>query len=92
MVSQGRKDTRGQVQEKMVWSIQGKILLTNNNVLLVYVNNFEPNPILVNINKFKPYKYVDQTLKRIQSSENQMSLESIDLDRREEKSNEHLKD
>ncbi len=28
VVSQGRKDTIGQVQEKMVWSIQGTILFT----------------------------------------------------------------
>jgi hypothetical protein len=30
---------------------------------LFFVNNFEPNPILVNVNKLKPYTYVDQTLK-----------------------------
>jgi len=29
----------------------------------VYVNNFEPKLVLININKLKPYKYVDQTLK-----------------------------
>jgi hypothetical protein len=29
-----------------------------NIVLFVYVNNFEPNPILINVNKLKPYKYV----------------------------------
>ncbi len=28
MVSQRRKNTSGQIQEKMVWSIQGIILLT----------------------------------------------------------------
>jgi hypothetical protein len=39
-------------------------------ILIVFVNNFEPNPILVNVNKLKPYKYVDQTLKGIQSSTN----------------------
>jgi hypothetical protein len=33
--------------------------LPNTIVIFVYVNNFEPNPILVNINKFKPYIYVD---------------------------------
>jgi hypothetical protein len=39
--------------------------LPNNIVLLVYVNNVEPNPILVNINKLNPFRYVDQTLKGI---------------------------
>jgi hypothetical protein len=33
--------------------------------ILVYVSNFEPNPVLVNINKLKPYKYVDHILKGI---------------------------
>jgi hypothetical protein len=49
----------------------------------------EPNPILVNVNKLKPYKYVDQRLKGIH---NHTFLESIDLDHREEKSNEDLED
>jgi hypothetical protein len=31
---------------------------------------FEPNPILVNINKLKPYRYMDQTLKGIKISDN----------------------
>ncbi len=30
-----------------------------NNTILVFVNNFEPNLVLVNINKLKPYRYVD---------------------------------
>jgi hypothetical protein len=30
-----------------------------NNIVLIFINNFEPNPILVNVNKLKPYTYVD---------------------------------
>jgi hypothetical protein len=30
-----------------------------NNIVFVFVNNFKPNPILVNVNKLKPYAYVD---------------------------------
>jgi hypothetical protein len=52
--------------------------LSNNTFFLVYVNNFEPNLILVNINKLKPYRYVDQTLKGNQSLDNQKSLDIID--------------
>jgi len=48
-----------------------------NNIILVFVNNFEPNPILVNVNKLKPYTYLDQTLKGIQISEDHKSLQSI---------------
>jgi len=47
---------------------------------------------LVNVNKLKPYTYVDQTLKGIQSLEDQKSLLSIDEDHVEETSNEDLKD
>jgi hypothetical protein len=67
------KNTFGQIQEKMVWSIQSIILLTNN-IVIVSVNNFEPNLVLVNVNKFKPYTYVNQTLKGIQNSKDQNSL------------------
>jgi hypothetical protein len=74
----------GKTQEKIVWSIYGTILLTQDIVLLVSINNFEPNLILVNVNKLNPYKYVDQTLKGIQSLENQKKLESIDFDHMDE--------
>jgi hypothetical protein len=40
----------------------------------------------------KPYKYVDQTLKGIQSSKNKKNLKSIDFDHMEKKSDENSKD
>jgi hypothetical protein len=40
----------------------------------------------------KPYKYVDQTLKGIQSSKNKKTLESIDFDHMEKKFDEDSKD
>jgi hypothetical protein len=33
-------------------------VLLNNIVLSVTIEKFETNPMLVNVNKFKPYKYV----------------------------------
>jgi hypothetical protein len=51
--------------------------LPNNIVILISINNFEPNLILVNINKLKPYTYVDKTLKGIQSLKDQKFLLSI---------------
>jgi hypothetical protein len=33
--------------------------LLNNIVLSVTLGNFEPYPILVNVNKVKPYRYVE---------------------------------
>jgi hypothetical protein len=65
LVSQGIKNTFGKLKKIWFGSFRIQYFLPNNIVLLIYVNNFEPNPILVNINKLKPYKYVDQTLKGI---------------------------
>jgi hypothetical protein len=33
--------------------------LPNNIVLLVTINKFDPNPVLVNINKLKPYRFIE---------------------------------
>jgi len=30
-----------------------------DNIFFVFVNNFEPNILLANVNKLKPYTYVD---------------------------------
>jgi hypothetical protein len=34
-------------------------VLTNNILLLVTIEKFETNLVLVNVNKFKPYKYME---------------------------------
>jgi hypothetical protein len=34
-------------------------VLLNNTVLLVTIEKFETNPMLVNVNKIKPYKYME---------------------------------
>ncbi len=34
-------------------------VLPNNMVLLVILTNFEPNLMLININKLKSYKFID---------------------------------
>jgi len=40
--------------------------LFNNNVILVIIDKFDPNPRLVNINKLKPYRFIEnRTLKLI---------------------------
>jgi hypothetical protein len=36
--------------------------LPNNTVLFINIEKFELNPILVNINKLKPYRYLDKIL------------------------------
>jgi hypothetical protein len=39
-------------------------VLPNNNVLLVTIEKFETNPVLVNVNKLKPYKYMESKVQR----------------------------
>jgi hypothetical protein len=34
-------------------------VLSNNIMLLVTIEKFEANHVLVNVNKFKPYKYME---------------------------------
>jgi hypothetical protein len=71
VVSQGRKDTcLGKFKKRWFGPFMVQYCLPNNIVHFVFVNNFESNLVLVNINKLKSYKYVDQTLKGIQSSKN----------------------
>jgi hypothetical protein len=82
----------GKFKKRWFGAFKAQYCLPNNIVLLVFVNNFELNPILVNINKLKLYRYVDQTLKGISNSKNPKSLEYIDFDQKKDKSNENSKE
>jgi len=87
----GEKTHLGKFKKRWFGPIKVQYCLSNNNVL-VFVNNLKPNPILVNVNKLKRYKYVDQTLKGIQSSDNQKSLEFTNSNHQKENFDEDLKD
>jgi hypothetical protein len=39
-------------------------VLPNNTVLLVTIEKFETNLVLVNMNKLKPYKYMEFEVKK----------------------------
>jgi hypothetical protein len=43
----------------MVWTLLDIILFTSNIILLVTINKFDPNLVLVNINKLKPYMFIE---------------------------------
>ncbi len=88
----GEKTYSGKFKKRWFGPFKVQYCLPNNIVLIIYVNNFEPNPILVNVNKLKPYTYVDQIVKGIESSQNQKSLPSIDEDYIEETFYEDLED
>jgi hypothetical protein len=69
MVSQRKKTHLGKFKRRWFGPFKVHYCLPNNILFLVSINNFELNPVLVNVNKLKPYTYVDQILKGIQSSE-----------------------
>ncbi len=55
----GENTHLGKFKKRWFGPFKVQYCLPNNIVLIVSVNNFEPNPILVNVNKLKPYTYVD---------------------------------
>ncbi len=61
----GEKTHLGKFKKRWFGPFRVQQCLPNNTNILIFINNFEPNPILVIVNKLKPYKYVDQTLKEI---------------------------
>jgi hypothetical protein len=61
----GGKTHLGKFKKRLFGPFRVLYFLPNIIVLFVYVNKFELNLLLVNVNKLKPYKYVDQTLKGI---------------------------
>jgi hypothetical protein len=63
VVTQGKKTHLSKFKKRWFAPIRVQYYLANNTILLVFVENFKPNLVLVNINKLKSYKYVDQTLK-----------------------------
>jgi hypothetical protein len=44
----------------MVWTLLNIIFLPNNIILLVTIDKFDPNPMLVNINKLKLYRFIKE--------------------------------
>ncbi len=50
-----KKTHLGILKKRWFGPFRVQYCLPNNIVLLVFVNNFEPNLILVNVNKLKPY-------------------------------------
>ncbi len=55
----GNKSHLGKFTRKWFGSYKVQYVLPNNIMLLVTIEKFETNPILVNVNKLKPYKYME---------------------------------
>jgi hypothetical protein len=57
----GEKTHLGKFKKRWFGPFRVQYCLPNNIILLVFVNNFEPNLVLINVNKLKPYTYVTIT-------------------------------
>jgi hypothetical protein len=55
----GNKSHLGKFTNKWFRPYIVQYVLPNNIMLLVTIEKFETNLALVNVNKFKPYKYMD---------------------------------
>jgi hypothetical protein len=55
----GKKTHMGKFKKRWFGPFKVHYYVPNNIVLLISVNNFEPNPILVNVNRLKLYTHVD---------------------------------
>jgi hypothetical protein len=58
----GRKEHIKKFKKPWFGPYKIQYCLLNNSILFVNIDKFEPNPILVNINKFKPYRYLGKKL------------------------------
>ncbi len=55
----GNKSHLGKFIKKWFGLYIVNYVLLNNTMLLVTIEKFETNPMLVNVNKIKPYKYME---------------------------------
>ena len=59
----------GRLQNKWFGPYQVQYLLPNNTVLLVTMEKFDPDPVIVNINKLKTYRCPEEGLPDLSSSD-----------------------
>jgi hypothetical protein len=49
-----------EVHKEVVWTLIIQFFKPNNIMLLIIMDKFDSNHVLVNVNKLKPYKYMDK--------------------------------
>jgi hypothetical protein len=59
------KEKGGNLKKRWYGMYKIQFLLPNNIVLLAILGNFEPNIVSVNVNKLKPYIYIDQIVSKL---------------------------
>jgi hypothetical protein len=60
----GNKSHLGKYTMKWFAPYRVQYVLPNNIVLLVTIEKFETNLVLVNMNKLKPYKYMESKVQK----------------------------
>jgi hypothetical protein len=68
LVSKGQNKHIGKFLKQWFGSYKIQYYFPNNIILLINIDKFEPNPILVNINKLKPYRYLGKVLKGLEAT------------------------
>ena len=68
----------GKLRNKWFGPYRVQYLLPNNTVLLITVDKFDPNPVIVNINKLKTYRCPKEGLPDLSSSDHQTKIQLIE--------------
>ena len=68
----------GKLRNKWFGPYRVQYLLPNNIVLLVTVDKFDPDPVIVNINKLKTYRCPEEGLPDLSSSDHQTKTQLIE--------------
>jgi len=78
MVSMGYFQTCSKISKTMVWTIKNLILLPNIIVILGTIDKFDHNLVLVNINKLKPWRFIEnKTLQPILIKPNDLIIDEF---------------
>ena len=68
----------GKLRNKWFGPYRVQYLLPNNTVLLVTVDKFDPDPVIVNINKLKTYRCPEEGLPDLSSSDHQTKTQLLE--------------
>ena len=68
----------GKLRNKWFGPYQVQYLLPNNIVLLVTLDKFDPDPVIVNINKLKTYRCPEEGLPDLSSSDHQTKTQLME--------------
>ena len=68
----------GKLRNKWFGPYRVQYLLPNNTVLLVTVDKFDPDPVIVNINKLKTYRCAEEGLTNMSSSDHRTKTQLME--------------